>query len=167
MCGPVPGRARRRASGAYEWAQKKKKEQPGLGSVYGGPWARRGEPKLNKYLLHPVCIKGLHTWLWRQSDIKQGGAARASSSGHARTFFYDLLYLATKKKKKKKIPPVVVSALFSVFLQKRSFRPFLGSSCRSRGVFLAPVRAKRSHSGQADRCNWLSSDSVHTRQSNI
>lgn len=32
--------------------------------VYGGPpFPRRGEPKLNKYSLHPVCIKGLHTWL--------------------------------------------------------------------------------------------------------
>lgn len=41
--------------------------------VYGGPCSPRGEPKLNKYLLHPVCIKFLHALLWRQSDIKQGG----------------------------------------------------------------------------------------------
>lgn len=67
----------------------------GLRSVYGGPWAPRGEPKLNKYLLHPVCIKGLHTWLWRQSDIKQGGAAQPAPAG-VRAHIYDLPYLALK-----------------------------------------------------------------------
>lgn len=67
----------------------------GLTSVYGGPWAQRGEPKLNKYLLHPVCIKGLHTWLWRQSDIKQGGAAQPAPAG-MRAHIYDLPYLALK-----------------------------------------------------------------------
>lgn len=55
----------------YEWAKL-------LWSrcLWRAPFSQRGEPKLNKYLLHPVCIKGLHTWLWRQSDIKQGGVAQ-------------------------------------------------------------------------------------------
>lgn len=60
----------------YEWAKL-------LWSrcLWRAPFSRRGEPKLNKYLLHPVCIKGLHTWLWRQSDIKQGGVAQPALTG--------------------------------------------------------------------------------------
>lgn len=49
--------------------------------LWRAPFFRRGEPKLNKYLLHPVCIKGLHTWLWRQSDIKQGGVFQPPLKG--------------------------------------------------------------------------------------
>lgn len=78
------------AKTAWPWMS-----ETGLGSVYGGPWAPRGEPKLNKYLLRPVCIKGLHTWLWRQSDIKQGGVTQPAPAG-MRTQFYDLPYLAMK-----------------------------------------------------------------------
>lgn len=84
MCRPVPGRVQQTER---QWMSK-----TGLRSVYGGPWAPRGEPKLNKYLLHPVCIKSLHTWLWRQSDIKQGGAAQPAPAG-MRAQIYDLPYL--------------------------------------------------------------------------
>lgn len=49
--------------------------------LWRAPFSWRGEPKLNKYSLHPVCIKGLHTWLWRQSDIKQGGVAQPAPTG--------------------------------------------------------------------------------------
>lgn len=55
----------------YEWAKLLWSQ-----CLWRAPFSRRGEPKLNKYLLHPVCIKGLHTWLWRQSDFKQGGVAQ-------------------------------------------------------------------------------------------
>lgn len=64
--------------------------------LWRAPFSRRGEPKLNKYLLHPVCIKSLHTWLWRQSDIKQGGVAQPALTGmctRARTHIHtDVLF---------------------------------------------------------------------------
>lgn len=66
----------------YEWAKLLCSR-----CLWRAPFSRRGEAKLNKYLLHPVCIKGLHTWRWRQSDIKQGGVARPAPTGtctHAR-----------------------------------------------------------------------------------
>lgn len=71
----------------YEWAKL-------LWSrcLWRAPFSRRGEPKLNKYLLHPVCIKGLHTWLWRQSDIKQGGVAQPALTGtYTLSLFHSLL----------------------------------------------------------------------------
>lgn len=79
----------------YEWAKL-------LWSrcLWRAPFSRRGEAKLNKYLLHPVCIKGLHTWLWRQSDIKQGGVAQPAPTGtctrahalaYTRALFHSLL----------------------------------------------------------------------------
>lgn len=61
--------------------------------LWRAPFSQRGEPKLNKYSLHPVCIKGLHTWLWRQSDIKQGGVAQPALTGtctHTHTLLHSL-----------------------------------------------------------------------------